>query len=513
MSKYDFEFANDPNSSHVKILNRIPNGARVLEFGCAHGVMSKYMSQEMGCEVYAVEIDKEAATDAALFCKKVAVCDIDSDEWESEYRNLRFDVIIFADVLEHLYDPWTALKRVKQYLKPTGSILISIPNIAHSAVIMELLNGRFDYRPTGLLDDTHIRFFTQKSLEEMIKACGFHATYKTGSFALPEHTEFVQSYDNFSDGVVEVLTLRENPHIYQYIYEIKLTELCDNRASTNFDEPIVPELFVDTGYGFNAQQMQQKYGERSGYFDLSGYENIQVLRFDPDCHKGWLHSYSFEYESLDGVIFPAEVLEMVGIRSGYVSHTNDPQIFLAKPEQPVVKLHYNIDYQRVYSDKAMLLVTFSSDDGILETKSLIMGLGLYRIDLSMKDDTTQLRLDPANIPANVKFHSATLITKDDTSVPLLMCHHNGTLQINGYYAFAHDDAQMYFDIPEQYRQHCQAVEFAFEVMPMSATEVQQVLSQALASKDAELSMLYASRSYRLARKLARLKGLFAGKKK
>jgi len=85
----------------------------------------------------------------------------------------RPDCVIFSDVLEHTSDPWAVLRRWRSVLAPGGTLVVSLPNVAHKSVLRPLLRGRFDYADEGVLDRTHLRFFTRVTAIEMIEACGF----------------------------------------------------------------------------------------------------------------------------------------------------------------------------------------------------------------------------------------------------------------------------------------------------------------------------------------------------
>ncbi len=105
---------------------------------------------------------------AAQFCERVITGDIDNLDLEAELGDDRFDVIVAADVLEHLRDPLRALVRLRDFLKPDGYFVISIPNVAHGSVRLALLAGHFDYSEIGLLDSTHLRFFTRETFERLL---------------------------------------------------------------------------------------------------------------------------------------------------------------------------------------------------------------------------------------------------------------------------------------------------------------------------------------------------------
>lgn len=158
--------------SHLICLGWIPEGSRILEFGPATGYMTRFLRDELSCVVTGFEYSPEAATQAALFCERIIVGDIeDFSLWEP--LSPPYDFVIFADVLEHLRDPQSVLARCYKLMSGDGRILISIPNIAHWTVRFGLLKGNFDYASCGLLDNTHLKFFTKKTLTEMIRSAGF----------------------------------------------------------------------------------------------------------------------------------------------------------------------------------------------------------------------------------------------------------------------------------------------------------------------------------------------------
>jgi O-antigen biosynthesis protein len=100
------------------------------------------------------------------------VGDVEELDLVDHFGRAAFDVVIFGDVLEHLRRPLDVLRMARPLLAPGGFVVASIPNIAHGAVRLALLEGRFDYRPLGLLDDTHIRFFTRESVEALFRDAG-----------------------------------------------------------------------------------------------------------------------------------------------------------------------------------------------------------------------------------------------------------------------------------------------------------------------------------------------------
>lgn len=153
-------------------LNFIGEQKSVVDFGCATGYLARLLTQR-GCKVVGVEISPEAAVIAEQFCERVVVADLDFTSVAEILPNEKFDVAVFGDVLEHLRDPWKMLEQVRSILKPDGYVVTSIPNIAHGAIRLALLQGKFDYEKQGILDNTHLRFFTRKSVEDLFESSGY----------------------------------------------------------------------------------------------------------------------------------------------------------------------------------------------------------------------------------------------------------------------------------------------------------------------------------------------------
>ena len=175
-SKYETKpNLDDKNTSHALIAQAVGHGKRVLDVGCAAGNFAEVLA-ERGCTVTGIELDPEAARQAEGHCERVIVGDVEYPDTANELDEGSFDVVVFGDVLEHLKDPLTALKRLKPSLKPEGYTVASIPNVAHGSVRLALLQGRFRYRSLGLLDETHLRFFTRESVEQLFEDGGFMIT-------------------------------------------------------------------------------------------------------------------------------------------------------------------------------------------------------------------------------------------------------------------------------------------------------------------------------------------------
>jgi SAM-dependent methyltransferase len=166
--RYDFDGIDlDSGSVHADVVHLVEEGSRVLELGPATGYMSRVFS-ERGCTVVGIEFDAGMAERAAEFSERMIVGDLDALDLGAELGDDRFDAIVAADVIEHLKDPLGVLRRLRRFLKEDGCFVISIPNVAHGSVRLALLSGRFEYRAWGLLDSTHLRFFTRETFERLL---------------------------------------------------------------------------------------------------------------------------------------------------------------------------------------------------------------------------------------------------------------------------------------------------------------------------------------------------------
>lgn len=215
--KYDFGIDMSENTSLSLLLRKIQPNSIVLEFGTATGYMTRMLKERLHCSVWGVEIDPEAACVAAQYCSKMIVADLDAMTWPEELDGQKFDYILFADVLEHLRDPWKVLQTAVSFLQPDGYVLTSIPNISHNAVVMELLQGNFEYRPLGLLDDTHIRFFTRKSVVKLLEQAGLLPIEWMNTLAKPENTEIAQDPDLFTKTFQTLMACRPDGEVYQFV--------------------------------------------------------------------------------------------------------------------------------------------------------------------------------------------------------------------------------------------------------------------------------------------------------
>jgi 2-polyprenyl-3-methyl-5-hydroxy-6-metoxy-1,4-benzoquinol methylase len=168
-SPLDLNNANDPRTL---ALRHIAPGKTVLELGPATGRVTRVLS-ERGCRVVAVEQDGTMAPNLERYCSRVIVGDVERLSLEEVFGKQRFDVILAGDFFEHLAHPLELLRELKRYLSEAGYVVASIPNVAHGSVRLSLLQGKFEYQDVGILDRTHLRFFTLESILHLFTDAGF----------------------------------------------------------------------------------------------------------------------------------------------------------------------------------------------------------------------------------------------------------------------------------------------------------------------------------------------------
>jgi SAM-dependent methyltransferase len=155
----------------VDVLPANPTG-RILEIGCGNGDTSAYAKQSGKCAwACGVELCAEPATIARTKIDRVIVGDVESIDFGIPDASL--DAVLMSEVLEHLVDPWAVVRRLHPLLRPGGVVVAGSPNVAHRSVVWGLLRGDFDYEPEGVMDRTHLRWFTPRTYRRMFEEAGF----------------------------------------------------------------------------------------------------------------------------------------------------------------------------------------------------------------------------------------------------------------------------------------------------------------------------------------------------
>lgn len=162
-------FNTDPFHTHIKLLSLVPRASRLLEVGCASGYFTQKLIEKK-CTVVAIEKNRDYFLVAKKNNPKAKVINCDVKDI-NKFISLKekFDLILLADILEHLENPLETLIILKKYLKKEGKFLISVPNIANFSIRLNLLLGKFEYQDFGILDKTHLRFFIKITFEDLLQ--------------------------------------------------------------------------------------------------------------------------------------------------------------------------------------------------------------------------------------------------------------------------------------------------------------------------------------------------------
>lgn len=340
MGKYDFELELVYQNSLLIILEQIAPHSIILEFGPANGRLTRYLKEQMSCQVYLVELDGETGREALKYGQDLVVGDIEQYEWLEKYRGIQFDYLIFADVLEHLRFPQLVLTKAKLLLKENGSVLLSVPNLAHNAVIINLLNNDFQYNPVGLLDDTHIHMFTKNSLEQMLEQSGLFPIKRMATYMDTERTEIPATLTDIPEIEEDYWKNRPYGEVYQYVYEAKKDPaFCDEvenylvkvKSGSSLQVFWAPDSDFYEDYSQKVR-IKRPYGLQE--FNLNCPDNCKEVRIDPMEYSGLvkLVGCTAQVEVADISLLPKSHNAKLSCGQLYLFENSDPQWTFSLPE-------------------------------------------------------------------------------------------------------------------------------------------------------------------------------------
>lgn len=227
MSKYSYQF--DPNAQNntAAAVYRFARegGKRVLDIGSGPGVVSRVLANEDGRDVTCIDADPSALAEAReAGVTKTFEVDLLKPGWTSALPDAPYDVVILADVLEHLVRPQDLLSTLQEdgVIASDGFLVISVPNVAHESLIAELISGHFSYTATGLLDETHLRWFTRHSITSLLESTGYlvtriHRTLRTTAQTPQSHRK-IELPEAVWDALAE---LGDDARTYQYVMLVR----------------------------------------------------------------------------------------------------------------------------------------------------------------------------------------------------------------------------------------------------------------------------------------------------
>ncbi len=174
-ARFDPAYHMKPRNEVLSFLANPPHS--VLDIGCGGGATGKALKEKFpGTRVLGIEVNPLAADHARKWLDAVVCASVEEADAARDFPGERFDTVLLLDVLEHVYDPWRALVHIGGWLVPGTRVIASVPNIRNLVTLSEIAGGRFDYDASGVLDITHVRFFTRATLAELFTQTGYEVT-------------------------------------------------------------------------------------------------------------------------------------------------------------------------------------------------------------------------------------------------------------------------------------------------------------------------------------------------
>lgn len=354
---YAREIRADERTSLSLLASHISAGARVLDLGCGSGALGRFLSARDGIQAGPIDgltISADEAHLAQAHYRRVEVANLDQVQLADLFATGSYDYIVCADVLEHVRHSAQVLAACKALLAPGGRILLSIPNVGYSGLVAELMAGEFRYRPEGLLDDTHVRFYTRSTLMRFLHENGWTAEQvETVERPLPE-SEFRVAFDALSEPVARHLLAMPDSLTYQFIVVA--------RALQEGEQPVDPiqanaqlpaqalftcQLYLAQDGHFDEEKKLTRTGvigqaHQTVSFALPPNVALSGLRFDPADRSGYVHLHDIKLlDSNQQLLWhwtPSNVTAIVQARmDGVVAQP------LATPGAPLALLLYNED--------------------------------------------------------------------------------------------------------------------------------------------------------------------------
>ena len=290
----------------------VHNQATVLDLGCGSGALGQHLSETRGCTLDGVTLSEAEAAHARPHYRRVVVDNLESCDLVATFAGSHYDFIVCADVLEHLSRPEHVLAACRQLLQPEGRLLISVPNAGYTGLIAELLEGEFLYREEGLLDRTHLRFFTRRSLARFLGEQRWAIdSVDTIARELPE-SEFDAAFDRLPPSVARHLLGAPDALSYQFIcmaHPVAATQPAW-APSTTPAAPAQARFTAQLYLGHDGHYSEARKLTASGVigqerqtlrFELpSQHMPVTQLRLDPADRPGFVHLYRLALRSADG---------------------------------------------------------------------------------------------------------------------------------------------------------------------------------------------------------------------
>jgi len=222
---YEYPVDLESETAAAFVYRMVGKDRRVLELGCGPGSITRVLAQYGGCRVTGVEFDSASVEKARPFCEQIVQADLNDQDWPAALGEVEpFEVVLAADVLEHLNNPWLNLKQLRSFVGKEGCLVLSLPHAGHAALAASFLNSNVQYRDWGLLDRTHLRFFGLRNIEELVAQAGFKIVEASYVRRAPEESELALNWMELPQSLRQALASAPYADIYQIVIRAVLIE-------------------------------------------------------------------------------------------------------------------------------------------------------------------------------------------------------------------------------------------------------------------------------------------------
>lgn len=277
----------DSNLSHTLILEEVGTNKSVLDLGCASGYLAEALVAR-GCTVSGVEYDPLEAAKARPHMERLVVGDLNRLDLAAEFSGTQFEVVVCGDVLEHLLSPATVLRTAASLLAPGGSVVISIPNVGHGSLRLALMAGEWNYTSLGLLDETHIKFFTYRTLVRLVEDAGLVIEDSRYTVADALATEVMVPTEELPVELVDWVRERPFADAYQFVVRaVPRSDPADNSADVHgvSARPAVEPARVEDEFFHAARRLRDERAATAALArDLQG--RVVELELERDHLRG-----------------------------------------------------------------------------------------------------------------------------------------------------------------------------------------------------------------------------------
>ncbi len=266
------------------LLPLVPDDAAcILDVGCAAGGMARELKKTRRVFVAGIENHPDAAHRARQILDDVVEGDI--EQLDLPYEDHSFDCVIFADVLEHLVNPLAVLEKVRRVLKPGGTVVASLPNVQYFGVLHQLAEGRWTYEKEGILDETHLRFFTFREIEKLFSRAGFEITGVEETLDPQFETDRTSGNRDLRVGRLILRDLTPEEMRRFFVFQYKLAARLISRV--NFPDSDAPDREeISTSRETAFRQAKAKEIQKQFQAALDAYQAL--LDRHPDCAEAWV---------------------------------------------------------------------------------------------------------------------------------------------------------------------------------------------------------------------------------